>query len=113
MQLLRQVTHALRESAVDDLHLAGYYGRLIDRLIQQPKSQPEAISEQPDNNENVLASLDAQNQDTAFATVIGRGNDWSDWLAFQFDPTLASIGEMGPDCRAFSPDNAGFGPAPG
>jgi len=107
LALLNRAIVALRESAVDDLHLAGYYAQLLEHVSQKIIRTPRRSSEASEGGESNPCLMTVHEQ---ARTVLGRpsthdvdfsdmcmdpSGDWDDWLTFPFDANLASIGELG------------------
>jgi hypothetical protein len=104
-RLLNDAILALRQSAVDDLHLAGYYAALLERVAHKTRNRssrstsPLCRARQPmetgGNNEqgvnDLIAATFARDTPVDHGTI--NSDQWDDWLAFQFDPTLAVIGD--------------------
>lgn len=106
--LLNNAIGALRESAVDELHLAGYYARLLEQVSQKSIRSSRHSSEILEGGIGNPSLMESHEQDrTGVVHPPTQDNfdltdmcmdpisDWDDWLTFPFDANLASIGELG------------------
>lgn len=109
--LLDRAIVAIRQSAVDDLHPAGYYAQLLEHLAGKAQKRSRLPSPETPivggGSQMKFAGNDAQSQDGSLAhqtTQYPAANmeavlpeSWDDWLAFQFDPYLTNFGDTGFD----------------
>lgn len=124
LTLLSRAISALRQSAVDDLHPAGHYAQLLDRLAHITKEHSRGSSGElpdlgnttlPDDNRHVEQPRNGAGpvyNDLPVPSIsMNFPDDWDDWLAFQFDPALAPVGDMEFDQHL--PYSDAFGVVPG
>lgn len=105
--LLNRAIVALRESAIDDLHLAGYYAQLLERVAQRTIRSSKGSTEELEgehSNPSPMVNYEQARigvgrpplQDFDLSDMcMDPSDDWDDWLTFPFDANLASIGELG------------------
>ncbi|KAK8248287.1 hypothetical protein HDK77DRAFT_442074 [Phyllosticta capitalensis] len=106
--LLNEVIHIMNSTAVDDLHPGPLYAESLATLLQKVQSvdRPDPVPSQqhvsavgPVNYQTANQTQDTSMPDQSFRSdgtfeaLEGDflGGDWSDWLAFQLDPSLSAF----------------------
>lgn len=93
----------LHEAAVDDLHLCNHYGDLLERLLKKTKNRALLVGgerqHRAEGSSPLILQQDQQRPvvghfqafDDEFVGMDAIAPDWSEWLAFQSDPTFAAF----------------------
>ncbi|KAK7525278.1 uncharacterized protein IWZ02DRAFT_230630 [Phyllosticta citriasiana] len=108
--LLNEVIHIMNTTAVDDLHPGPLYAESLATLLQKvqsvdradpaPSQQQSVSTSGPLNfpttsvpQDTTMADQSFKSNGSNFEALEGDflGGDWSDWLAFQLDPSLSAF----------------------
>ncbi|KAK7544141.1 uncharacterized protein J3D65DRAFT_608645 [Phyllosticta citribraziliensis] len=110
--LLNEVIHIMNTTAVDDLHPGPLYAESLATLLQKvqsvdrpgpdpapsqqqsvPNSGPVSIPSSSLPQDTNMADQSFRSGGSSMEALEGDflGGDWSDWLAFQLDPTLSAF----------------------